>query len=202
MLTHPTYFERLRNEIDEAFPRGTDTNADFTKQAALPYLNACINEVLRIYPPVLAGIQRRVERDTGGCMTGPYFIPEDTQISLWTYAIHRDPRYFSPLPDAFWPDRWLWQNTYTLPSGDTIPQHEIVTNRGVFMPFSKGPMVCVGKNVALMEIRAVVCAVVQRFDIEIASKEDFASYEDKLAEVFLTLRGSLPVYLQARAIES
>ena len=34
--------ERLRAEIDAAFPAGEDTNVDYTKQGLMPYLNACM----------------------------------------------------------------------------------------------------------------------------------------------------------------
>lgn len=200
MLTQPTCFYRLRKEVDEAFPHGTGPSSDLTKQAAMPYLNACINETLRLYPPVLGGLQRRVEKGTGGRMLGSHLIPEDTQVSVYVYAVHRDPRYFSPLPDTFWPDRWLPQPTYTVPEGGTISQDKVVTNRDVFMPFSQGPMVCAGKNVALMEIRAVICAIAQQFHVESAKQASYNSYENDLYEAFTTLRGSLHVRLQARKV--
>ena len=186
--------------MDEAFPPDVDTSSDLAKQAAMPYLNACINEALRVYPPVLGGLQRRVERGTGGRMIGPYFVPEETQVSIWTYTLHRDSRYFSPLPDTFWPDRWLTQDMYVLPGGDVIRKDDVILNRDVFVPFSRGPMVCVGKNVALMEIRAVLCTMLQNFDVEVADWSSFESYEDGLCEVFITKRGPLPVRLRLRKL--
>ncbi|KAI0093381.1 high nitrogen upregulated cytochrome P450 monooxygenase 1 [Irpex rosettiformis] len=198
LQTNSTYFDRLRNEVDEKYPHGIESNADLAQQATMPYLNACINEALRLFPPVLTGLQRRVEEGTGGRMIGPYFIPEGTQVSPWAYVVHRDPQHYSPLPDTFWPDRWLSQDTYVLPTGDVITQDKLVTNREVFMPFSLGPMVCVGKNVALMEIRAVLCAVVRYFDIEVADKACFERYESEIHEIFTTKRGPLPVRLRVR----
>lgn len=35
------------------------------------------------------------------------FIPEGTSIAVPVHAIHRDPRYFSPIPNTFWSERWL-----------------------------------------------------------------------------------------------
>lgn len=86
-----------------------------------------------------------------------------------------------------------------LPSGDIIPASEVTTNRDVFMPFSQGPMVCAGKAVALMEIRALMCAVLQNFEVETADKKSLDNWEDELCEIFTTRRGSLPVYLKPRA---
>lgn len=126
------------------------------------------------------------------------FIPEGTQVSPWAYAVHRDTQHFSPFPDTFWPDRWLTQETYVLPNGNHLPKEQLVTNREVFMPFSLGPMICVGKNVAMIEMRAVVCAVVQHFELEIAEKACFESYEHDICEIFVTKRGTLPVHLKSR----
>ena len=126
------------------------------------------------------------------------FVPDETQISLHAYTIHRDPQHFHPLSDTFWPDRWLVQKEYALPTGETIGQEQVITNRDVFIPFSQGPMVCAGKNVALAEMRALVCAVLQHFDFEYVDRRCLASWEAELREVFTTKRGTLPVVLRTR----
>ncbi|GJE95883.1 cytochrome P450 [Phanerochaete sordida] len=200
MLRYPKYLDRLRKEVDETFPDGADSTLDFTKQTnSMPFLNACINEALRLYPPVLAALQRRVEAGTGGKMIGPHFIPEETQVSLFAYSIQRDPQHFSPLTNTFWPDRWLSQEKYALPSGDVITADAVVTNRDAFIAFSQGPMVCAGKNVALTEMRGVMCALLQHFDTKIADQSFLDTWEDKVEEIFTTKRGALPVILTPRA---
>lgn len=196
MLRHPACFERLRKEVDATFAR--DDGPDFVKQARMPYLNACLNETLRLFPPVLAGLQRRVGRGTGGRMIGTHFIPEDTQVSLVAYTVHRNPDCFSPFPDTFWPDRWLTQETYTLPTGEVIPSSDVLTRRDAFMAFSQGPMACAGKNVALAEMRAAVCAVVQRFDLVLAYERALDEWEEVLQECFVSKLGKLPVQVVPR----
>jgi cytochrome P450 len=132
------------------------------------------------------------------------FLPEGTAISLHTYTIHRDPRYFSPHPDSFWPDRWLEpENRRSL--GDLtqpyspIDRSEFVLKKTAFVPFSSGPRNCVGKSLATNEMRAVVSAVVQRFDMEVAPGYDLDEWEGTLADWFLLLKnGDLPVILKER----
>ena len=87
LFRRPECLQRLYAEVDEAFPQGEDT-MDFTKQAEMPYLNACMlsrqfirlsrpadltshysNEALRLYPPVIMGLQRRVELGGGEKMS-------------------------------------------------------------------------------------------------------------------------------------
>lgn len=120
-------------------------------------------------------------------------------MSLFAYSIHRDPQHFSPLTNTFWPDRWLSQEKYALPSGDVITADAVVTNRDAFIAFSQGPMVCAGKNVALTEMRGVMCALLQHFDTKIADQSFLDKWEDKVEEIFTTKRGALPVILTPRA---
>ncbi|CAL1708270.1 unnamed protein product [Somion occarium] len=197
LLKNPKMKKRLQEEIDRVFPQGEET-ADYTKQSEMPYLNACINEALRLYPAVLLGLQRRVEKGTGGRMIGPFFVPEGTQVSAHLFSLHRDPRYFYPIPDTFWPDRWLTQSSYTLPSGDTIPSTQLTHNKAVFNPFSAGRQSCAGKLIAWMEMRAIMCGVLQKFDIDPINGSEFESYENGLVEVYITHRGALPLRLKAR----
>ena len=131
------------------------------------------------------------------CMSS--FVPEETQVSLFSYTIQRDERFFSPLPNTFWPDRWLSQEKFILPSGEVVPSEQVITDRDVFMPFSQGPMVCAGKNVALAELRAVACALLQQFDFTIADQTYLSTWEDKIFEMFTTKRGTLPVHITVRA---
>lgn len=197
MMRHPECAEHLRREIDKAFPNGEEP-LDFARLAELPYLNACINEALRLLPPALSGLQRRVELGSGGAMVGPYFVPEGTQVSVPMYTLHRNLQEFSPLPDTFWPDRWLTEDTYVLPTGEVISKDQVVTNKAAFVPFSLGPQNCVGKALAQVELRAIAAALVQRFDVRKAKEYDLESWEKDLGDAYITLRGPLPAVLTPR----
>lgn len=112
--------------------------------------------------------------------------------------MHRSPANFSPLPNEFWPERWLTQEQYTLPSGETITPEQVVTNRAAFLPFSAGQQVCAGRSLAVMEMRAVVCAFADKFDMEVAQGFKLENWETDVRDCFLTKRGPLLVRLQAR----
>ncbi|EKM57316.1 uncharacterized protein PHACADRAFT_208410 [Phanerochaete carnosa HHB-10118-sp] len=197
MLRHPECAEQLHKEIDATFPPGEDP-LNFSRHADMPYLNACINETLRLLPGVLGGLQRAVKRGSGDATVGPYVVPEGTQVSVHTFSLHRDPREFAPLPDHFWPDRWLAQDTYGLPSGATVDKAHVTTNRTAFIPFSVGPQNCAGKALAMVEMRAVVCAVMHKFELRKAEGYDLDLWEKDVMDVYLTIRGKLPVILEQR----
>lgn len=126
------------------------------------------------------------------------FVPAGTNVSAHLYSIQRDSRYFSPLAETFWPDRWLAQDTYTLPSGEVISEESLVLNRNVFLPFSTGQQNCAGKNVANMELRMLLLSILHRFDVEPAEGFRVDDYEEGLADVYVTLRG--PLYVRLRGV--
>lgn len=116
------------------------------------------------------------------------------------YTVQRSSPSFAPLPAVFWPDRWLAQDTYTLPSGAVIGKDKVTTDRTAFAPFSAGPQNCAGKAVAMMELRGAVCAVVQRFErMEVAEGFRLEAWEEKIVDVYVTMRGPLLVKLRAQA---
>ena len=100
----------------------------------------------------------------------PRVIPEETQLSLHTYSIHRDSRNFH-MPDAFLPERWL-------STGAPAGEH----NTAAFIPFSYGPTNCVGKNLALMEMRMLLCWVLRRFRFSKALGMRLEEWEGKILD--------------------
>jgi cytochrome P450 len=193
LLRNPVASNRLRAEIDQYFPRGEEPD-NFTKMASMPYLNACINEALRLLPPVLSGVQRCTHPGSGGKLVGPYFIPEGTNVSIHTFTLHRNPRAFSPFPDSFWPDRWLPESDRSgMPSSS-----EFIHDSIAFQPFSFGPAGCVGKNLAQLELRAVTCNLVKRFDFRVEEGFKLESWEEGITDCFVVSRPPLPVVLHVR----
>ena len=117
------------------------------------------------------------------------------------YVISRDPKYFSPAPNTFWPDRWLPNPSLaTLPSNVAVTEKgPVVTNTTAFIPFSHGPANCAGKGLALMEMRLVVALMMQRFEMRFADGYEPCRWEEDLHDFFVMMNGKLPVVLTPRA---
>ncbi|CAA7262173.1 unnamed protein product [Cyclocybe aegerita] len=188
LLQNPEYLVRLRSEIDDAYPSPVLNEAiDVNSLGALPLLNGVVNEALRLQPPIASSLQRAPALGSGGKLLAPgLFIPEGTAVQVSPYIFHRDPRYFSPRPDEFWPDRWISKD----PS--------LMLNRAAFIPFSVGPANCPGKPLAMMELRYITCLLVRTFDMSFADGYDHAHWEEGLFDHFVMLKGELPLKLQVR----
>lgn len=116
---------------------------------------------------------------------------------LHPYSMHRDPRNFSPSTTEFWPERWLIAaGREKVASGAEIPG--FVHNEAAFLPFSHGPANCVGKQLAMQEMRTVVCTVLQKLEVRVRPGWDKREYEEGFLDFFVTKRPMLPVTVHPR----
>jgi len=185
LLRNPVAYERLQAEVDGAFPSGEEP-LDVTKLSQMEWLNGCINEALRLQPPVPSGSQRFVGKGKGAKVLGKLIIPEETQLFLHTYSIHRDPRNFHT-PEAFLPERWF---STSAPAGEH--------NTAAFFPFSYGPTICAGKNLALMEMRMLLCWVLRRFRFSKAPRVSYEEWEGRIKDWFVVHQDPLLVGVSLR----
>lgn len=68
------------------------------------------------------------------------------------------------------------------------------------MPFSRGPSICAGKNLAMQEMLMITSLLFQRFEFKIAVPEDFSdgTWDKGLKDYFVFTRGKLRVVLTKR----
>ncbi|RDW71423.1 hypothetical protein BP6252_07986 [Coleophoma cylindrospora] len=148
----PEYVAKLRGELDPVF-----ASDSFSCQTAYPVLESIINEVLRLYPPILFAAQRVTPRE--GITIDSTFIPGDTVVFMPYHQLHRDPRNFVQ-PNEFIPERWTERS-------------DMVLNRSAFIPFVIGPGNCPGKALALMELRSVLARTIREYDVQIPPNVSF-----------------------------
>ncbi|KAF8802471.1 cytochrome P450 [Phlegmacium glaucopus] len=195
LISNPTVYKRLQAEIDGL----GDSLTDCTAQSQLPYLNAVIHEGLRLLPSLLSGVQRAAVKGTGGKMIGSVYLPEGNFAFVHTYSLQRDPRCFSPLPDAFIPERWLPEDQRQVLEPKIFnSQTEFIHNTAAFIPFSVGPANCAGKSLAWMEMRMVVTLMTSRFDLAFEPSYNPQKWYDDLCDYFITVKGQLPARLSVR----
>lgn len=163
-------------------------------------------------PPVPGGSQRAPEKSKAGQLVGTQYVPPPTyassclllilrpdfswipnghmvRFSIW--SVHRDPRNFS-YPDQFWPDRWL------IADGKQESTEKLVHNPAALIPFSYGPANCVGKNLALQEMRVVLTLLWQKLDMRFADGYDPKTYFEEYHDNGVVHVGALPVVVEKR----
>lgn len=112
----------------------------FTKLQALPYMNACLEEGMRIFPSIPTGLVRTVPK--GGDSIAGEWIPGGTTVSVHAWsAIHTDRNWVNP--ESFIPERWL-DETYSTDRKDAS------------QPFSLGPRGCIGRHLSYLELRLIL----------------------------------------------
>ncbi|KAG9623725.1 cytochrome P450, partial [Aureobasidium melanogenum] len=102
LLNNKPVLDRLTKEIREAFTSIDDITMESLPR--LPYLSACLEEGMRMFPAVPEGI-RRITPSTGATVGG-HFIPANVKVSIPHYAAYHHPANFT-LPETFAPERWL-----------------------------------------------------------------------------------------------
>ncbi|KAG7386831.1 hypothetical protein PHYPSEUDO_015229 [Phytophthora pseudosyringae] len=155
MLHHnPRVLKKLREEIIAKLPLIADSESyvpSMEEVQELPYLEATIREVLRLFPPVPT-IPYHCIRDT--VFPDGTFIPGGSAILLSLYSASRLESAWGPDAASFVPERFLDKE-----SGDLLP-----VSSAKFAAFSAGPRVCVGRSLALLELKLVVSSLVNRFN--------------------------------------
>lgn len=112
----------------------------------MTYLNAVLNESMRLYPPAWITDRQNVEDDA----LGEFNIKKDTLIGVSFYELHRNPKYWNN-PDQFDPDRFLGeQKKYSMQ---------------YFYPFGAGPRMCIGAGFAIYEMCLAVSYIVKKYKV-------------------------------------
>lgn len=145
IITNPMVYARLRAEINSTTVSSeVISNSDAQE---LPYLRAVILEGLRIFMP-LTGLAGRVPLKGGLVLEGTY-IPEGAEIGLCAYAMLRRTDLFGHDADSFRPERWIDGDAEFIQSMEK--HHSLI--------FGAGRSSCLGKHIAMMELRKVVFEV-------------------------------------------
>lgn len=82
---NPHVQKKLQEEIDAYF--AVNEKAEPALLSKLEYLQACVNETLRLWPPVTSGTQRMTPPE--GLQVGDAFIPGNMLVQIPTYTVHR-----------------------------------------------------------------------------------------------------------------
>jgi cytochrome P450 len=167
ILRNENALKNLQEEVRTAFSDVSQITYS-AKLTGLTYLKACIDEAMRLAPPVPGLLDRLVL--PGGATIDGHELPAGTVVGVAAYAAHHNETYF-PKPFEYIPERWIASEKPSQSAGFTVSPQTIEAAKSAFHPFSSGPRGCVGKNMAYMELYTAVASAVFLFDMEL-KKDD------------------------------
>ncbi|CAG8507459.1 5882_t:CDS:2 [Gigaspora margarita] len=151
LTQNPDVKTRLQNEIDD-----------------LDYLTQVVKESLRLYTPGTF-CARLVKTDSVRPKTVENFqLKADNTTILYCIPLyHENPSYFVN-PKKFDPSRFSRENIKNI-------------KPNTYCPFGFGARICPGERLAMIDIKMMVCMIVQKFDLELAMEMKDVQMEEKFA---------------------
>ncbi|KAG8519426.1 Cytochrome P450 2U1, partial [Galemys pyrenaicus] len=131
---------QVHEEIERVI--GPDRAPSLTDKAQMPYTEATVMEVQRLTVVVPLAIPHMASEDTGEIPKGTLVLP-----NLW--SVHRDPAIWEK-PADFDPNRFL------------DDQGQLI-KKETFIPFGIGKRVCMGEQLAKMELFLMFVSLMQSF---------------------------------------
>ncbi|XP_066275180.1 cytochrome P450 2U1-like [Branchiostoma lanceolatum] len=143
MTLNPDIQDKIHEELDAVVGEGLPTLAH---RSQLPYVNACLLEAMRIraVSPLIRHATTQEVKVQG------YNIPNGTQVLMNLHSLNMDPAYW-PDPDRFDPERFLDK------------EMNVINKPVSFMPFGGGRRVCLGEQLARMELFLFFSTLLQSF---------------------------------------
>ncbi|XP_059056285.1 cytochrome P450 4C1-like [Achroia grisella] len=173
LANHQDVQDKVYEEMKSIFG-DSERSATTDDLSQMKYLELCIKETLRLYPPVHFVARMLNER----VKLSNYTIPANTDCMIHIFDLHRrEDLYKNAL--AFEPERFL-------------PENSVGRHPYAYIPFSAGPRNCIGKKFAMMEMKSAMSAVIRRYKLEPITKPEEVRFAGDLI-----LRSIDPIYVKA-----
>ncbi|RYP03582.1 hypothetical protein DL764_005043 [Monosporascus ibericus] len=155
LMLNPRVMKKLTHLVRSTFASEDDITPNLVTE--LEYLTAVLKEGGRTYPPVPSGLPRQTTK--GGSFIVNQVVPEGTVVYVHPMSINLSPMNFAD-PLEFVPERWL----------KDPPAKYANDNLEATQPFSVGPKSCIGRNLAMAEMRLILARMVWNFDLELCDE--------------------------------
>ncbi|KAF4552638.1 Cytochrome P450-like protein 11 [Elsinoe fawcettii] len=159
--TTPNVQARLFAEVRAAIASGKVSRPIIKDSEArqLPYLQACIKEGLRMYPPVTGLLAKQVPPE-GATIDGK-FAPPGTWIGQNSWGMQRRKDIYGVDVDVFRPERWLARDASEAERARVSRMTETVG-----LVFGYGRFGCLGRGVATMELNKGLIELLLRYSFQ------------------------------------
>ncbi|OJT07746.1 O-methylsterigmatocystin oxidoreductase [Trametes pubescens] len=176
MIQHPEILQKAQKELDSVV--GNSRLPTFSDRPNLPYVNAVVNETLRLSSPVPLGLPRRITEDN---VYKNMYIPKGTLVFGNNYNMTRDEAVF-PNPEEFNPERYLEEDLDEVTAKARDPRNYV---------FGFGRRRCPGQWMIDSSLWIAIASMLASFDIRKAVDEFGNVIEPEIVydnSVFTTLK--------------
>ncbi|XP_070764307.1 cytochrome P450 2J4-like [Enoplosus armatus] len=163
MIYYPDIQERVQAEIDTVI--GSSREPTVTDRENMPYTDAVIHEIQRMADIVPLNVVHMTCKDT---TLDKYTIPKGTIIL--------------PTLNSVLHDESMWETPHTFNPQHFLDQDGKFRKREAFLPFSAGKRVCLGEQLARMELFLFFTSLLQRFSFSACAGEQ-PTLEFKLGSI-------------------
>ncbi|CAH0595508.1 unnamed protein product [Chrysodeixis includens] len=150
LAKHPEKQDKAIEEVDK-YMRRHENKLQYECVGEIPYLEACVDEALRLYP-VLGMLAREALEDY--VFPSGLKVEKGMRVHLPLYQLHYNPDYF-PDPKEYRPERFYGEEKQNI-----IPH--------TYMPFGDGPRTCLGMRFARMQMAAGLITLLKKYRVELA----------------------------------
>jgi cytochrome P450 len=147
---HSQYISLIREEIDRVIG---DDPFTFENLHELHLTLRVIDEALRLYPPFWM-IDRVALEDDDIC---GIHIPAGILVVPYIYGTHHNAAIW-PNPQTFNPERFS-------------PENSSERHRFAYLPFGGGPRLCIGQNLAIVQMLLIVATIVRKYDFTLVNEK-------------------------------
>lgn len=173
LARHPKHILEIRDEVAAVIGENA---IDYRNLHQLEGTVRVIDEALRLYPPFWM-IDRIALKDDE---IGGVHIPAGAMVIPYIYGTHRNPAH--------------WQDVETFDPRRFERERRKERHPFAYIPFGSGPRMCIGSNLAVMQMLMIVVAFVKKYDFALTNDSPVA------IQPMMLLRPSGAVTMKFRAV--
>ncbi|ESQ37618.1 hypothetical protein EUTSA_v10002359mg, partial [Eutrema salsugineum] len=182
---NPQETAKIRQEINTKLSPRTNDGSEidsFNHQelSKLVYLHGALYEALRLYPPVPFQHKSPTKPDV---LPSGHRVDASSKIVFCLYSLGRMKTVWGEDAAEFKPERWISESGRSI----HVPSFK-------FLSFNAGPRTCLGKDVAMTQMKAVAVKIIQNYEIKVVKGHKI----EPVPSVILHMKQGLKVMVTKR----
>uniref|UniRef100_M4EGI8 Cytochrome P450 n=1 Tax=Brassica campestris TaxID=3711 RepID=M4EGI8_BRACM len=161
LSNHPQVMTKIRQEINTKF--------DPTDLDKLVYLHAALSESMRLYPPIPFNHKSPSKSEV---LPSGHKVEAESKIVICIYALGRMRSVWVEDASEFKPEIWISENGGL--------KHEPSSK---FLVFNAGPRTCLGKHIALLQMKMVAVEIIQNYDFMVVEGQKIKPFPSVLLRI-------------------